>query len=332
MQVHFHPSGLFRQSRCSLESWNNHSYDHINDINPSSSKKGIRCYNFLTSLVLRIFGLIHIEKTANGKTVYLNKKSFIKWKEWRGLIEKTASSSLEQQTKKTEAVAESIIIEEPLVIETAQPVVIETAQPVVIDTDQQHDDNDAINLNAAGANFIQTLTNECSEDIGKTWEALLSNIPPELVTGFKSDKTGKYTLTFSRPVTLWLNSRSRSGRHTYPKGGTVVLLGHNDQNQLSFSIETNHRTVRFKNGMNFWCKTPIGVKKVDVVKLKDHGTDQMEIEAGLKVDIGFASIFKSQAETHPKQRFQKVWKEATLLDENQNYKTFLNQKISSESR
>lgn len=323
MQVHFHPSGLFRQSRCSLESWNNHSYDHTNDINPSSDKKGIRCYSFLASLVLRLFGMVHFEKTANGKTVYLNKKSFTKWKAWRGLIEKPAGAQFEKQTKKTQTVAENIIIEEP--------VVIETAQPVVIETDRQHDDNDVINLNAAGTNFIQTLTDECTEDIGKTWEALLSNIPPELVTGFQSDINGKYTLTFSRPITLWLNSRSRSGRHTYPKGGTVVLLGHNDQNQLSFSIESNLRTIRFNKGMNFWCTTPIGVKKVDVVKLKDHGTDQMEIEAGLKVGIGFASIFKTQSESHPKQRFTKVWKEATLLDENQSYKTFLNEKISSES-
>src|SRR5690606_40849697 len=59
-------------------------YDHINDKNPKTNKTGIRCHHFIIALILRFFGKIHIEKTKEGKSVYLNRKSFKKWIKWRG--------------------------------------------------------------------------------------------------------------------------------------------------------------------------------------------------------------------------------------------------------
>lgn len=309
MQVHFHPSGLFQQQRCTLENWNSLSYDHANDLNPRSERNGIRCYHFLTSLILRLFGLIHIEKTADGKSVYLNKKSFTKWKEWRGFEEKPFASS----SNKTEKVADKVL---PKVFD----------EPIDIDQSENE-----LDLNEAGQAFLQKISDECTSDISRTWRALLSNIPPHLVTGFNTDKKGQYTLSFSRPVTLWLNSRSRSGRHTYPKGGTVILLGHNKNNTLTFTTHQNIRTIKFQTGMNFWCNTPLGIRMVDVVRMKDLDSDNIELEAGCKVGYGFARIFKSKNEQHPKARFERVWSEATILDEKESYSDYLKQKIASES-
>lgn len=327
MHVHYHSSGFFQQQRCSLENWNSHSYCHEKDINPQSQKSGIRCYHFLTSLVLRIFGLIHIEKTADGKSVYLNKKSFNEWKKWRNFDATPISSSSTKTGKAVEQVfPPKVEVKEPSEVDKKKPGLMDVREPSLIEKEEV-----GVKLNKAAQDFIQKISEECSPEISEAWKALLSNIPPEAIKEFKPDKNNQYTLIFSRPVTLWLNSRSRSGKQSYPKGGTILLLGHNKDNTLTFNTHKKNLSMKFNTGMNFWCSTEVGVRLVDVVKIATNlNDDQIDLTAGCKLGWGFASYFASQTNQHSIENFQKVWKTATLLDENDDYKDYLNKKIASE--
>ncbi len=301
MIVHYHSSGLFSQSRCSLENWDQFSYDHTNDRNPKTNKNGIRCYSFFASLFLRLFGKVHIEKTKDGKSVYLNRKSFKKWIKWRGFTDNASTQS--KSTPQSTAVK----------TETVRQGTVRTLS----------EGNHPLGLAATG--FKETVSQECSEDLGKIWGLLLARIPTKEIVAFEQTEDNHYTLQLSRPITLWLNSRSRDGTRSSPKGGTVVLLGHNKSHTLEIKTCPGENRIEYKRGMQFWCdtgQTGVGVKELDVVFMQDLDADTISLKAGCKVFF----VFQSREKKQTKESFYQVWSQATLLDPAESYKRYLERK------
>ncbi|MFQ5753293.1 MAG: hypothetical protein ACE5HI_14980 [bacterium] len=78
MQVNVYHTGLFSKSRCSFEIFEG------NDYNPKTKKIGIQCHNRITAFFLRLFGKKTKKiQTEEGKTIYLNRRSYNEWKSWR---------------------------------------------------------------------------------------------------------------------------------------------------------------------------------------------------------------------------------------------------------
>lgn len=296
MFVHYHPSGLFSQSRCTLENWGSFQYDHTNDQNPQTKKTGIRCHTFIASLFLRLFGKIKIVKTVDGKSVYLNRKSFKKWIKWRGFTD-TPSTPIRTAAK------------------------TETVRQQVVKT--QIEDNHI--LSSAAGVFLEKISSECSEDLGEIWESLLSRIPTEDIIRFETIDQNRYSLKFKRPISLWLDSRSRDGTRSSPKGGTMVLLGHNNSNTLEFTTIPETQTIEYNQGMNFYCDTNttgVGIKILDVVHMREVDEELIGMKAGCKVLF----VFQAREKIQSKESYRKVWSQATLLNHNEDYKTYLKNK------
>jgi len=66
--------GFLQESRCMIEGFNRND-----DVDPKSKKTGVRCHNRVTAFFLKLFGKIAEVKNSDGKIVYLNKNSLIKW-------------------------------------------------------------------------------------------------------------------------------------------------------------------------------------------------------------------------------------------------------------
>ncbi|ADI38616.1 hypothetical protein [Waddlia chondrophila] len=301
MIVHYHPSGLFSQSRCSLENWKSFQYDHINDKNPKTNKTGIRCHHFIIALILRFFGKIHIEKTKEGKSVYLNRKSFKKWIKWRGFSDQTATSTT--TVEKIEQMRCHVVKTEP-----------KNTSP----------------LSTAASDFKQAIMDHCSEDLGKIWECLLACIPPDDIIQFESIEENTFTLKFSRPIALWLDSRSQDGTLSEPKGGTIVLLGHNERQTLEVLTDPLLKTIKYSTGMQFYCDTNttgIGTKILNVISMSDKDEESVAIKAGCKVLF----VFKAKEKIQPKKTLLKVWKQAAHLDREKDYRKYLERKMEGVS-
>lgn len=82
--------GFFGESRCFLE-----GFDEVNDRDPTSKKRGIRCHSWITALFFSIFQKIEKKDTDNGP-IYLNRGSLDKWRRnrWDNMPEEDKPSSL----------------------------------------------------------------------------------------------------------------------------------------------------------------------------------------------------------------------------------------------
>lgn len=285
MSIYFHPSGFFKKSRCTLVNWGNQQFDHTQDLNPSNGKKGIHCYSIITGMILRILGFAQIKHTNDGDFVFVNKKSFKKWKAWR---------SVPQAPLKPAVAAETVKIKK-----------VKSDTPLL---DQ----------------FSSVISLTCGDKFSKAVKGLLENIPSKEILNFESEGNDKYKLTFKRTIPLWLDSRDTNG-NSDPKGGTIILLGDNKEKCLEFSLNPAASSMDVRSGMDLWCETQIGVRKVKVVKIQSQDGMNIELTAGVKLPmIGL----KTQTNRYQIERFTKVWSEATYLKVGEDYKEFLSKKAS----
>jgi hypothetical protein len=381
MKVQFHSAHLFQESRCTLLGWNNQDYDSVNDTNPLTGKQGIRCHNRVASFFLKLLGKIHTLHTEDGKTVYLNKRSFQKWKTWKfpevssqpppsspnptaidvaNTVQQTADTVLFPKTEPTPTIQEHLEEQVEQTVKqdvfktvnsaadyctpTKEVPTIEKGQDDTLDTiaaatsfvvsdkplDNAEDDLSTAIVDLPKAvelppliQFLSTLSKKAGNDIAQLCNALFDSIDPDIISAFSDDtKHEECTLTFTQPVTFWIDSRDEKGS-SYPSGGTIILIGHNQGSALKVSFEPEKSLMRFSDGFRFWCQTPLGVDTVEVVSIRDAGPETIEVIAGCRFRlIGL----RTQMESKNKRSLIQQWKEATPLNGNIDYKEFLNEK------
>ncbi len=289
MVVYRHPSGFFSESRCTIEKWHSQTIDPSKDINPHTGKKGIRTYNLLTALFLSLFSVkIQVVQAGNGKRFYLNRKSYAKWKQLHGLI--PSKSRAHKAAKKTENARRKAIKPRAGIIEQKE--------------------------------LISQIRKVCGKEISDAWAGLLSQIPSRKIGKIERKENGNITVAFQSPATLWLDSRNGNGESD-PPGGTVILLGHNKNSKMEFAFDGSHRTMKINSGVDFWCDTPLGVRKVDVMSIQPAGANRIHLLAG--VNLSFLGL-KTRVKKFKADRMVIVWSQATYLNSTTNYKNYLKHK------
>lgn len=377
MQVRYFQTS-FLESRCTLENWNGKNYDFTQDINPETGKAGIRCHHFITALFLRLLGKIHIEQTADGQTVYLNKNSFHKWCKWRfpedreveekdqgstinntdevarrnfdslpdisssenALSEEDREFGLDSETEPSDRAQdnseelnqpppeadESVfpqIVQDPTETVFAEQPMIDLFQEVPVSkvSSKPFQHSQAVNA------FLETLNSYELFSLNALWESLLFNVPQDHITSFEEIEANKFQLTFSKRITLWLDSRDKHGKSN-PEGGTLVHLGDRDQPSISFMIHQSPPSIQFLRGMQFYCDTLIGMKEITVVNMRSD-EETITIEAGCKLPI---VGLQTEERAHSKDSLIETWSQATYLDEEVDYKKYLKDKFLQQKR
>ncbi len=330
MKAHPLDHNILWPSRCSLEGWNNLSYDYQEDYNPRTEKAGIRCHNWLTAFFLRIIGKIYTFKTESGGKVYLNKNSFIKWRKWR---KKTASMQgndlskcITPQSTVSSSIRSNSLVSSPVSSPTRKEAIDKTTitspnhdintLPPPLSPSKKDDSAVATTSTVEQKTKTRTLTpleqvlkkitKKSHKELGEIWAKFFNHFDSKVVKGWKKEDENTYVFTLSRQLKVWINSENG------PKGGSVFILG-DDNNEVKIKLKPNK--MKFESGFTLYCNTGLINQTVTVYKMKKDD-DQVEFKAGL-------SSFLSKTKGKPSSEYLKEWESGTPLSEKEDHEAFL---------
>lgn len=90
------------------------------------------------------------------------------------------------------------------------------------------------------------LTKTGCQQLSEIWFSLFQRFDPEKIQQWTCDEHGNFTMKLASPLTIWLPCND-------PKGGTVMLFGHNPTSTLKGKLSDH--SIEFSEGTESYCDT-----------------------------------------------------------------------------
>lgn len=155
---------------------------------------------------------------------------------------------------------------------------------------------------------------EC-KDLGTLFSTLLKRLPEDAIAEWKCDEEGNFSLKLKESYSIWMPENN-------PKGGAVLLLGHETKGEITGKLEKN--SILFTKGFNTFVKVPV----LGYIAPTFDG-----ILYGSRTDIRMGGTYLGQTQWNTKtfSTIKKDWEQNGFFIDNSytgGYKKFLEQKIA----
>jgi len=114
-----------------------------------------------------------------------------------------------------------------------------------------------------------------NKEIMSIWLEFFNKFDQALISSWKCDEKGNFTLVVKSPMKLWVPKRAADD----PTGGSILILG--DRGTVEGQLNAESKTMVFKKGFSIYCKQSFITLTPTVTKFIFQNVNTITMEAGM---------------------------------------------------